>query len=59
MNYEAIIEKFRVRHESTPDYLGLMGDTADGFRVYGDGERNHLQRCPGCLQPHRARPQRF
>ena len=31
MNYEAIIEKFGVRPESIPDYLGLMGDTADGF----------------------------
>ena len=31
MNYEAIIEKFGVPPESIPDYLGLMGDTADGF----------------------------
>ena len=31
MNYEAIIEKFGGRPESIPDYLGLMGDTADGF----------------------------
>lgn len=26
-----IIEKFGVRPESIPDYLGLVGDTADGF----------------------------
>ena len=31
MNYEAIIEKFGIPPESIPDYLGLMGDTADGF----------------------------
>ena len=31
MNYEFIIEKFGVPPESIPDYLGLMGDTADGF----------------------------
>jgi 5'-3' exonuclease len=27
----AVIEKFGVRPESIPDYLGLMGDSADGF----------------------------
>ena len=31
MNYESIIEKFGIPPESIPDYLGLMGDTADGF----------------------------
>ncbi len=30
-DYEAVIEKFGVAPESIPDYLGLMGDTADGF----------------------------
>lgn len=28
---EAVIAKFGVRPESIPDYLGLVGDTADGF----------------------------
>lgn len=28
---EAVIEKYGVRPESIPDYLGLVGDTADGF----------------------------
>lgn len=28
---EAIVEKFGVPPESIPDYLGLVGDTADGF----------------------------
>jgi 5'-3' exonuclease len=28
---EAVIEKFGVAPESIPDYLGLVGDTADGF----------------------------
>jgi 5'-3' exonuclease len=27
----AIVQKFGVRPESIPDYLGLVGDTADGF----------------------------
>lgn len=31
MNYESVIEKFGIPPESIPDYLGLMGDTADGF----------------------------
>ena len=31
MNYESIIEKFGIPPEAIPDYLGLMGDTADGF----------------------------
>mgnify|MGYP001479199646 FL=1 len=31
MNYESITEKFGIPPESIPDYLGLMGDTADGF----------------------------
>jgi len=30
-NEAAIIEKFGVRPASIPDYLGLVGDTADGF----------------------------
>ncbi len=28
---DAVIEKYGVRPESIPDYLGLVGDTADGF----------------------------
>ncbi len=28
---EDVVEKFGVRPESIPDYLGLVGDTADGF----------------------------
>src|SRR4029450_11420398 len=28
---EAVIAKFGVRPESIPDFLGLVGDTADGF----------------------------
>jgi len=28
---DAVIEKFGVEPESIPDYLGLVGDTADGF----------------------------
>jgi 5'-3' exonuclease len=28
---EAVVAKFGVRPESIPDYLGLVGDTADGF----------------------------
>ncbi len=31
MNYESVIEKFGIPPESIPDYLGLMGDSADGF----------------------------
>tara|TARA_Y100001970_G_scaffold242092_1_gene306199 strand:- start:3942 stop:4820 length:879 start_codon:yes stop_codon:yes gene_type:complete len=56
MNYEAIIEKFGVRPESIPDYLGLMGDTADGFPgLQGWGAKssssvlaayNHIEQIP-------------
>lgn len=28
---DGVVEKFGVRPESIPDYLGLVGDTADGF----------------------------
>jgi len=31
ITYETVIEKFGVPPESIPDYLGLVGDTADGF----------------------------
>ena len=31
ITYETVIEKFGVAPESFPDYLGLVGDTADGF----------------------------
>ncbi len=31
ITYETVIEKFGVAPESIPDYLGLVGDTADGF----------------------------
>ena len=31
ITYETVIEKFGVTPESIPDYLGLVGDTADGF----------------------------
>ena len=31
ITYETVIEKFGVSPESIPDYLGLVGDTADGF----------------------------
>ena len=31
ITYETVIEKFGVAPESVPDYLGLVGDTADGF----------------------------
>jgi len=30
-DHEGVIEKFGVQPESIPDYLGLVGDTADGF----------------------------
>lgn len=30
-DHDAVIEKFGVRPESIPDYLALMGDSADGF----------------------------
>jgi len=56
MNYEAIIEKFGVPPESIPDYLGLMGDTADGFPgLQGWGAKssssvlaayNHIEQIP-------------
>ena len=31
ITYETVIEKFGVAPDSIPDYLGLVGDTADGF----------------------------
>lgn len=31
ITYQTVIEKFGVTPESIPDYLGLVGDTADGF----------------------------
>lgn len=31
IDYAAVIDKFGVPPESIPDYLGLVGDTADGF----------------------------
>lgn len=31
IDWDAVIEKFGVTPESIPDYLGLVGDTADGF----------------------------
>ncbi|MGB1488806.1 MAG: 5'-3' exonuclease [Acidimicrobiales bacterium] len=31
ITYETVIKKFGVAPESIPDYLGLVGDTADGF----------------------------
>lgn len=31
IDYAAVIEKFGVPPESIPDYLGLVGDSADGF----------------------------
>ena len=31
ITYQTVIEKFGVAPESIPDYLGLVGDTADGF----------------------------
>ena len=31
VNADAVVEKFGVTPESIPDYLGLVGDTADGF----------------------------
>jgi len=31
INRQGVIDKFGVPPESIPDYLGLMGDTADGF----------------------------
>ena len=31
ITYETVLEKFGVPPESIPDYLGLVGDTADGF----------------------------
>ena len=31
ITYKTVIEKFGVSPESIPDYLGLVGDTADGF----------------------------
>ena len=31
ITYQSVIEKFGVPPESIPDYLGLVGDTADGF----------------------------
>ena len=31
ITYQTVIEKFGVSPESIPDYLGLVGDTADGF----------------------------
>ena len=33
ITYQTVIEKFGVSPESIPDYLGLVGDTADGFPV--------------------------
>ena len=30
-DHDAVVEKFGVRPESIPDYLALMGDSADGF----------------------------
>lgn len=30
-DYQGVIDKFGVRPESIPDYLGLVGDTADGI----------------------------
>tara|TARA_B100001996_G_scaffold350977_1_gene310701 strand:- start:897 stop:1775 length:879 start_codon:yes stop_codon:yes gene_type:complete len=56
MNYEGVIEKFGVPPESIPDYLGLMGDTADGFPgLQGWGAKsassvlaayNHIEQIP-------------
>ena len=31
LDVEEVVEKYGVRPESIPDYLGLVGDTADGF----------------------------
>ena len=31
ITYETVLEKFGVAPESIPEYLGLVGDTADGF----------------------------
>ena len=31
LDVEDVVEKYGVRPESIPDYLGLVGDTADGF----------------------------
>jgi 5'-3' exonuclease len=31
LDHAGVIEKFGVEPESIPDYLGLVGDTADGF----------------------------
>jgi len=31
IDHDGVIDKFGVRPESIPDYLGLVGDTADGF----------------------------
>jgi 5'-3' exonuclease len=31
IDHDGVIEKFGVRPESIPDYLGLVGDAADGF----------------------------
>jgi hypothetical protein len=44
-----VIEKFGVEPESIPDWLGLVGDTADGF----PGLAGHR---PAPVPPHRAHP---
>jgi 5'-3' exonuclease len=57
LNEEAIIQKFGVSPESIPDYLALVGDSADGYpglRGWGAkssaavlGKYGHLESIPG------------
>ncbi len=49
-------EKFGVPPESIPDYLGLVGDTADGFPGLSGWGAKSAGAGAGALRPHRGHP---
>ena len=53
---DGVRAKFGVPPASIPDYLALVGDTADGFRGYGDGVRSRRRSCSAAISISRRFP---
>ncbi|MEZ5226997.1 MAG: hypothetical protein R2710_10070 [Acidimicrobiales bacterium] len=54
-----VIEKYGVPPESIPDYLGLVGDTADGLGARAERLGCEVGRCGAePIRPHREHPDR-
>ena len=56
LDHDAIVAKFGVQPESIPDYLGLVGDSSDGFPGIAGWGAKSASSVLARYRPHRGHP---